>query len=95
MNLVLLASIFVLCIGTSLEGALRSNVSVGAIFTFSTINGQVSKIAMKAAEDDINSDPRILGGRKLSIKFHDSNFSGFLGIMGGMVLQVVAIFCRN
>ncbi|KAL5856292.1 hypothetical protein ACOSQ3_006130 [Xanthoceras sorbifolium] len=85
MNLVLLVSIFILCIGTSLEGASRPDVvNVGAIFSFSTINGQVSKIAMKAAEDDINSDPHILGGRKLSITFHDSNFSGFLGIMGAL-----------
>ncbi|KAG8657649.1 hypothetical protein MANES_03G097600v8 [Manihot esculenta] len=39
---------------------------------------------MKAAEDDINSDPSILGGRKLSITMHDSNFSGFLGIIGAL-----------
>ncbi|KAK3194989.1 hypothetical protein Dsin_026299 [Dipteronia sinensis] len=84
MNLVLLVSIFILCIGTSLEGASRSDVNVGAIFSFSTINGKVSSIAMRAAEHDINSDPRILGGRILNITFHDSNFSGFLGMMGAL-----------
>lgn len=41
------------------------------------------QIAMRAAEDDVNSDPSILGGSKLSILMHDSNFSGFLGIVGG------------
>ncbi|KAJ0011358.1 hypothetical protein Pint_34087 [Pistacia integerrima] len=85
MNLVLLVSIFVFCVQTSLEGASRPDVvNVGAIFSFGTINGKVSKIAMQAAQDDINSDPSILGGRKLVIKMHDSNFSGFLGIMGAL-----------
>ncbi|KAG7978471.1 hypothetical protein I3843_05G084800 [Carya illinoinensis] len=46
--------------------------------------GKVARVAMKAAEDDVNSDPSILGGRKLSILLHDSNFSGFLGIMGAL-----------
>ncbi|KAK4757151.1 hypothetical protein SAY87_007278 [Trapa incisa] len=59
-------------------------VNVGAIFTFGSINGKVSKIAMKAAEADVNSDPTVLGGRKLSISMHDSNFSGFLGIIGAL-----------
>ncbi|KAJ8752465.1 hypothetical protein K2173_004753 [Erythroxylum novogranatense] len=49
---------------------------------------------MKAAGDDINADPSILGGRTLAISMHDSNFSGFLGIMGAlqfMEMDTVAI----
>ena len=72
-----------------LHGASRGHddvVKIGAIFTLKTINGRVSKIAIQAAEKDVNSDPRILGGRKLSITIHDSNFSGFLGIIGGMYM---------
>lgn len=93
MNLVLLVSIFVFCIQTSLEGASRPDVvNIGAIFSFGTINGKVSRIAMKAAQDDINSDPSILGGMKLVITMHDSNFSGFLGIMGG-ILFLVPVIC--
>ncbi|KAG4961716.1 hypothetical protein JHK84_038803 [Glycine max] len=68
-----------------LHGASRGHddvVKIGAIFTLKTINGRVSKIAIQAAEKDVNSDPRILGGRKLSITIHDSNFSGFLGFIG-------------
>ncbi|KAL9316871.1 hypothetical protein ACSQ67_017872 [Phaseolus vulgaris] len=61
-----------------------SVIKIGAIFTLKTISGQVSKIAIQAAEKDVNSDPRILGGRKLSINFHDSNFSGFLGFIGAL-----------
>jgi len=55
MNLAWRVSIFALCIGAFSDGALRPDVvKVGAIFTFSTINGKVARIAMKAAEDDVN-----------------------------------------
>ncbi|KAJ9183216.1 hypothetical protein P3X46_007107 [Hevea brasiliensis] len=85
MNLVWLVSSFIVCISPFSQGAVSPGaVNVGAIFTFKTINGRVARIAMKAAEDDINSDPSILGGRKLSITMHDSNFSGFLGIVGAL-----------
>lgn len=59
-------------------------VNLGAIFSLSTINGKVSNIAMKAAMDDINSDPSILDGHQLSIHLHDSNSNGFLSIMGAL-----------
>ncbi|XVE49613.1 hypothetical protein DITRI_Ditri01bG0095800 [Diplodiscus trichospermus] len=84
MNLVLLLSTFIFFIGVCSEEALKPDVvNVGAIFSFNTINGKVAKV-VKAAENDINSDPSILGGRKLSISLHDSNFSSFLGIIGGV-----------
>ncbi|KAI8022511.1 Glutamate receptor 3.2 [Camellia lanceoleosa] len=69
-------------------------VNIGAIFTFKTINGKVARIAMNAAVEDINSDSSILGGKKLAISMHDSNFSGFLGIIGAlqyMATDTVAI----
>ncbi|KAB2050814.1 hypothetical protein ES319_A12G013000v1 [Gossypium barbadense] len=85
MNLVLLLATFSLFIGVlSEEGLNPGIVNVGAIFSFNTINGKVAKVAMKAAEEDINSDPSVLGGRKLSIQLHDSNFSSFLGIIGAL-----------
>ncbi|XVE66491.1 hypothetical protein DITRI_Ditri08aG0083600 [Diplodiscus trichospermus] len=85
MKLVLLLSTFILFIGVFSEEALKPDVvNVGAIFSFNTINGKVAKVAMKAAENDINSDPSILGGRKLSIALHDSNFNSFLGIIGAL-----------
>nr|GMC74495.1 glutamate receptor 3.2-like [Ipomoea batatas] len=62
----------------------REDVNIGAIFSFGTTNGQVARIAMSAAVKDINSDPTILGGRKLNLYMHDSNYSGFLGIVGAM-----------
>ncbi|XP_011000874.1 PREDICTED: glutamate receptor 3.2 [Populus euphratica] len=86
MSLAWLLSFWILCTSSFSQGALSpgGTVNVGAIFTFSSINGRVAKIAMEAAEDDINSDPSLLGGRKLSINMHDSNFSGFLGIIGAL-----------
>ncbi|EEF41779.1 glutamate receptor 3.2 [Ricinus communis] len=84
MNRVWLVS-FLVCISSLSHGAPNPGViNVGAIFTFNTINGKVARIAMKAAEDDINSDPSILGGWKFSTTMHDSNFSGFLGIIGAL-----------
>ncbi|XP_062081522.1 glutamate receptor 3.2 isoform X1 [Humulus lupulus] len=88
MNLPLLLLIFILCFWAQrLEGAASSGpaeVNVGAIFTSRTINGRVSKIAIEAAQHDVNSDKSVLGGTKLSISFHDSNYSGFLGIVGAL-----------
>ncbi|XAR73067.1 hypothetical protein NMG60_11019927 [Bertholletia excelsa] len=81
----LLHMISLLVIGAFCEEVPKTDtVNIGAIFTFKSINGQVSKIAMNAAMEDINSDPSVLGGKKLSISMHDSNFSGFLGIVGAL-----------
>ncbi|KAL6560655.1 hypothetical protein OROGR_004214 [Orobanche gracilis] len=69
-------------------------VNIGAIFSFGSINGRVARIAMNAAVEDVNSDPTILGGRKIVLSTHDSNYSGFLGIIGGfqfMETDTVAI----
>ncbi|XP_042507611.1 glutamate receptor 3.2-like [Macadamia integrifolia] len=59
-------------------------VNIGSIFSFGSINGKVAKIAMLAAVEDVNSDPNFLGGSKLQLSLHDSNFSGFLGIIGAL-----------
>ncbi|KAI3774207.1 hypothetical protein L1987_48752 [Smallanthus sonchifolius] len=91
----LVVLIFVLITGTFLVVfAKMDNVNIGAIMTVKTINGKVSSIAMKAAVDDINSDPNILPGKKLSLSIHDANFSGFLSIVGAlkyMETDVVAV----
>ncbi|GFZ00379.1 glutamate receptor 2 [Actinidia rufa] len=74
--------IFLLFTGAFSEEA--EFVNVGAIFTFSTINAKVAGIAMNAAMEDVNSDPSVLGGKKLAIHMHDSNYSGFLSIIGAL-----------
>ncbi|KAF8377458.1 hypothetical protein HHK36_030836 [Tetracentron sinense] len=63
-------------------------VDIGAIFTFGSINGRVAKIAMKAAVDDVNSNTSVLGGRRLEITMHDSNYSGLLSIVGDSLILV-------
>ncbi|KAK4491272.1 hypothetical protein RD792_002008 [Penstemon davidsonii] len=70
--------------GISIQHSRPDVVNIGAIFSFGTINGKLAKIAMNAAVNDVNSDPSILGGSKLVLSTHDSNYSGFLGIIGGL-----------
>ncbi|KAM1122064.1 hypothetical protein TB1_003678 [Malus domestica] len=85
MNLVWLVSILIVCIQGSTEAASRpAVVNVGAMFAAGSINGKVLKIAIEAAGNDVNADPSILGKTKLSISFHDSNYSGFLGLIGAL-----------
>lgn len=65
------------------------NVNLGAIFTLGTFNGKISKIAMETAVDDINSDPSILSDRNLTLEIHDSDYNGFLSVMGGKFLPML------
>ncbi|CDY65624.1 BnaCnng48020D [Brassica napus] len=93
--LVLLSVIVLSGDGIISEGASRPHVvNVGAIFGLNTLHGKVAYIAMKAAEDDVNSDPSFLGGSKLRILMNDAKRSGFLSIIGAlkfMETDVVAI----
>ncbi|XP_050944926.1 glutamate receptor 3.6 isoform X2 [Cucumis melo] len=56
-------------------------VNIGALFSFRSMIGKVGKIAVEAAIEDVNSDPSILGVTKLNLSLHDTNYSGFLGII--------------
>ncbi|KAJ0624281.1 putative periplasmic binding protein-like I [Helianthus annuus] len=60
-------------------------VNIGATLSLKSPSGEVSVIAMRAAVDDINSDPNILPGKRLNLSVHDANFSGFLSIIDGNV----------
>ncbi|KAI3774204.1 hypothetical protein L1987_48749 [Smallanthus sonchifolius] len=64
-------------------------VNIGAIMTLTAINGQVSTIAMNAVVDDVNSDPHILPGKRLSLSFHDTHYGGFPGIVAGNVTLLI------
>ncbi|CAN1811695.1 Glutamate receptor 3.5 [Linum perenne] len=59
------------------------SVNFGVVLSFSSIIGKVSKIAIQAAVNDVNSDPSLLSGTNLHPTFQDTNFSGFLGIVEG------------
>lgn len=56
-------------------------VNIGALFSFRSMIGKVGIVAVEAAVEDVNSDPSILGGTKLKLSLHDTNYSGFLGII--------------
>ncbi|XP_009763348.1 glutamate receptor 3.2-like [Nicotiana sylvestris] len=85
MNLNWFLLLFVCFIGQSSEEQRQvDEVKIGAIFSFGTTNGKVARIAMEAAVQDVNSDTTLLDGRKLALTLHDSNYSGFLGIIGAL-----------
>ncbi|PWA84556.1 glutamate receptor 2 [Artemisia annua] len=70
----------------------RSNiVDIGSIVTPETINGRVSTIAMKAAVDDVNSDPTILQGKELRLNIHEANFTGFFSIIDAAVIRCLMV----
>ncbi|KAM0023416.1 putative periplasmic binding protein-like I [Helianthus debilis subsp. tardiflorus] len=77
--------IFVLVFSVVFSFSKRDTVNIGAIMNVNNVNGKVSTIAMKAAVDDVNSDPNVLPGKRLNLSIHDANYSGFLGIVGGNV----------
>lgn len=100
MNLLWILSLFLLHFGLLANG-LSGNVSsrppvvnIGAIFSFDSTIGRVAKIAIQEAVKDVNSNSSILPGTKLVVQMHDSNCSGFLGMVGALQLMetdVVAI----
>ncbi|MFS7895364.1 putative periplasmic binding protein-like I [Helianthus anomalus] len=71
----------ILSVTTLLSDVFSKTVNIGATLSVKTISGEVSVIAMRAAVDDINSDPNILPGKTLNLSVHDANFSGFLSIV--------------
>ncbi|KAI9072997.1 hypothetical protein K1719_045030 [Acacia pycnantha] len=69
-------------------------VRIGALFTFDSVIGRSAKPAILAAAADVNSDASILSGIKLEIILHDTNCSGFLGMVEALQLMendVVAV----
>ncbi|GFY94487.1 glutamate receptor 2 [Actinidia rufa] len=75
MRLVWLVHVYLLFIGAFCEGVSKSDVvNIGAIFTFSTINGNVARIAMNAAVKDVNSDPSFL-----ALKYMETDTVAIIG----------------
>ncbi|GMP54062.1 hypothetical protein CsSME_00019333 [Camellia sinensis var. sinensis] len=60
-----------------------SVVNIRALYTFNSVIGRSAKPAIEVAVDDVNSDSTVLAGMKLNLILHDTNCSGFLGIMEG------------
>ncbi|CAL5336466.1 unnamed protein product [Camellia sinensis] len=78
----------------SLSSSKPSVVNIGALYTFNSAIGRSTKPAIEAAVDDVNSDSTVLAGMKLNLILHDTNCSGFLGIVEPLQLMendVVAV----
>uniref|UniRef100_A0A7N0U5J8 Glutamate receptor n=1 Tax=Kalanchoe fedtschenkoi TaxID=63787 RepID=A0A7N0U5J8_KALFE len=85
MRVLLLWWVYIVSVGVFSASLSKSEtISIGAIIVRKSVNGKVSEIALNAAVNDVNSDPTILGGRKLSLSIHDSNYNGFLSIVGAL-----------
>ncbi|GAB2228718.1 hypothetical protein Droror1_Dr00022841 [Drosera rotundifolia] len=59
------------------------SVNVGALITFDSVIGRAMRPAIQAAVDDVNVDSSVLQGTRLEVFFHDTNCSGFFGIVDG------------
>lgn len=87
--------LIVLCNGYSSEGvnltvsARPKVVNIGCMLSFNSLVGPISKVAVEAAVEDINSNPHVLGGTKLNLITLDSNSSGFLGIVEGKLVLLL------
>ncbi|CAL5336526.1 unnamed protein product [Camellia sinensis] len=78
----------------SVSSSKLSVVNIRALYTFNYVIGRSAKPAIEAAVDDVNSDSTVLAGMKLNLILHDTNCSGFLGIVEALQLMendVVAI----
>ncbi|KAL2512773.1 Glutamate receptor 3.3 [Abeliophyllum distichum] len=71
-----------------------SVVNIGALFTLDSTIGRVAKIAIEEAVKDVNANSSVLHGTKLLATIHNSNCSGFLGMVEAlrfMETDVIAI----
>ncbi|XP_062188133.1 glutamate receptor 3.4-like [Phragmites australis] len=89
--LLLCARIFVS--GTMADNQNRTNdlarpaeVWIGALFTFDSVIGKAVRPAIELAVADVNADPSILPGTKLSVLMQDTNCSGFVGTIDALQL---------
>ncbi|KAM5554250.1 glutamate receptor 3.6 [Rosa sericea] len=87
MNIALLLLFLVFCKGSHTSGFItnvttRPDVlNIGSMFTFDSVIGKIAKLAITLAVEDVNSNPNILNGTKLSLKMHNTKSSDFLGIV--------------
>lgn len=96
MSLFSILSLLLLCFGVLSNGRNASSrpavVKIGSIFTFDSTIGRVAKIAIEEAVKDVNSNSTLLPGTQLVVQMQNSNCSGFLGMVGGMLLPISQIF---
>ncbi|KAH0970944.1 hypothetical protein GBA52_023100 [Prunus armeniaca] len=67
-------------LGTNVT-ARPDTVNIGAVFPFDSVIGEIAKLAISIAVEDVNSDPKLLDGTKLILKIQNIKSSDFLGIV--------------
>lgn len=68
-----------------------AEVRIGALFTFGSVIGMAVRSAIELAVADVNADPTILWGTKLSVLMQDTNCSGFVGTIEGLNLFLLVL----
>ncbi|KAE8773691.1 Glutamate receptor 3.4 [Hordeum vulgare] len=71
-----------------------AEVRIGALFTFGSVIGRAVMPAIVLAVADVNADPTLLPGTKLSLLMQDTNCSGFVGTIEALQLlakDVIAV----
>ncbi|KAF7000688.1 hypothetical protein CFC21_016540 [Triticum aestivum] len=71
-----------------------AEVRIGALFTFDSVIGRAVKPAIELAVADVNADPTLLPGTKLSLLMQDTNCSCFVGTIEALQLlakDVIAV----
>ncbi|KQK15965.1 glutamate receptor 3.4 isoform X1 [Brachypodium distachyon] len=71
-----------------------TEVRIGALFTFDSVIGRAVKPAIELAIADVNADPSVLSGTRLSVLMQDTNCSGFVGTIEALQLlakDVIAV----
>ncbi|KAL6840736.1 hypothetical protein ACP4OV_029600 [Aristida adscensionis] len=91
-------AVLLVCVGIFSTGTMAANqngtgglarpaeVRVGALFTFDSVIGKAVRPAIELAVADVNADPRVLVGTKLSVLMQDTNCSGFVGTIEALQL---------
>ncbi|KAJ6710789.1 GLUTAMATE RECEPTOR 3.4 [Salix koriyanagi] len=80
---------------SSTSSSRPSVANLGTLYTYDSVIGRAAGPAIEAAVDDVNSDPAILPGTRLSLISQNTNCSGFLGtvevlqLMGNDVVAVI------
>ncbi|GAB2282904.1 hypothetical protein Dimus_017439 [Dionaea muscipula] len=80
---------------SSSSSSIPEVVNVGGLLALNSEVGEVAKVAIEAALDDVNSSPDVLPSTMLQIKILDNNYSGLLGIveamqfMGGETVAII------
>ncbi|GJN11584.1 hypothetical protein PR202_ga29785 [Eleusine coracana subsp. coracana] len=68
-----------------------TEVRIGALFTFDSVIGKAVRPAIQLAVADVNADPSVLPGTKLSVLMQDTNCSGFVGTIEVIYIEMATL----